>query len=200
MVATTLAVGDFAIIGYNTGQNLTAPATEDRFYFVLLKPIGSGTQIFFTDRSWNGTTFAAAGGGDGTFTYTAGADLPAGTVIHVTQAQLTAAGIDINHTTGESFYVYQGTNANTPTQFLYAAEFADGNTTFNGSLVNTGLVNGFSAVSVPHDSASYHGPTTHAESFLWNGAGSTLLHSIADASNWVGDDVDGANAKEQEIQ
>ena len=190
---------DVAIIGYNTGQSLSAPATSDRFYFVLLNPVASGTQIFFTDRSWNGTAFAAAGGGDGTFTFTAASNLAAGTVIHVTQANLTAAGMDLDHSSGDAIYVYQGA-INAPTQFLYALELGDGNTTFNGNLTNTGLTNGFTAVSVAHDAASYHGPTTHAESFLWNGAGSTLLHSISDASNWVGDDADGANAKEQEIQ
>ena len=35
---------------------------------------------------------------------------------------------------------------------------------------------------------------------MWNGAGSTLLHSIADPNNWVGDDAVGDNAKEQEVQ
>ena len=85
--------------------------------------------------------------------------------------------------------MYQGA-INAPTHFLHAAEFADGNATFNGSLVNTGLPSpAATAVAVALDSGAYNGPTTHAESFLWNGAGTTLLHSIADSTNWVGDDA-----------
>jgi Ca2+-binding RTX toxin-like protein len=202
MVASTLSVGDVAIIGFNTGQDNESPAqaaTQDKLYFVLLKPIGSGTTIYITDRSWNGTVFASAGG-DGTFTYTAGADIPAGTVITITQAQLTAAGMDIDHVGGDTFYVYQGTNSNTPTNFLFAAEFADSSAGFQASLVNTGLVVGVSAVAVAFDSGAYTGPTTFAESFMWNGNGSTLLTSIADSTNWVGDDSTGDNAREQEVQ
>jgi large repetitive protein len=197
---TRLSAGDIAIIGYNTGQNLSTPNTEDKLYFVLLKPIASGTTIHITDRAWNGATFANAAG-DGTFTYTAGANLPAGTVVSITPAQLSGAGIDINHTTGDTFYAYQGADANTPTSFLYAAEFAEGNTTFSGSLANTGLSTGAStAIAIQHDSGAYAGPTTHAGSLLFNGAGSTLLASIADPNNWTGDDVDGVNANEQFVQ
>src|SRR6478609_10602230 len=130
MAATILTAGDIAIIGYNTEDN--GNPQKDSISFVLLAPIGSGTQIFFTDRSWNGTVFAGAGGGEGTFTYVAGADLPAGTVITITQAQLTAAGINLADT-GEAIYAYQGA-INAPTGFLYAVDVADENTTFNGSL------------------------------------------------------------------
>jgi hypothetical protein len=217
MVASTLRAGSVAIIGYNTGQTAEAPATLDKLHFVLMEPIGSGTQIFITDRAWtaNATsgTFAAAGGGDATLTYTAASDLPAGTVVTVTlsggnvtftvngttTAPVSAGGFDIDHVSGDTIYMYQGA-INAPTRFLFAAEIADGNTTFNASLVNTGLTVGTTAIAIAQDSGAYNGPTTHAESFLWNGAGSTLLHSIGDATNWVGDDATGDNAREQEVQ
>jgi hypothetical protein len=205
MVATTLAVGNVAIIGFKTGQTASAPATADEIYFVLLAPIGSGTQIHFTDRAWSGTSFAAGGGGDNTYTYTAATDLPAGTVIKITAAQLSAAGINLDDNGGEAIYVYQGA-VDAPTKFLFAVEFGDENTTFNNSLVNTGLTLGYSAVAIAHESAGYVGPTTHAESFFWNGAGSTLMHSITDRTNWHGDSNDAAtggganNAEDPEIQ
>ena len=227
-VPTTLAPASqhsgVAIIGYNTGQNNESPAqaaTLDKLHFVLLGAVGSGTQIFITDRAWVATpgnntigagSFTAAGG-DGTLTWTAGADLPAGTVISatlsggnvtftvngVTTAPVSAGGFDIDHTSGDAIYMYQGA-INAPTSFLYAAEFADGNTTFAGSLVNTGLTVGLNAVAIAGDSGAYNGPTTHAENFLFNGAATTILHAIADSTNWVIDDSTGDNAREQEVQ
>lgn len=154
MVATTLSIGGVALIGYNGGSSDGSgrPATTDKFHFVLLTAIGSGTQIHFTDRTWNGTSFSNSGT-DGTFTYTAATDLPAGTVITLTAAQLIAAGIDFEHIAGEAIYVYQGA-VNTPTQFLFAIEGGDGNATFAASLVNTGLSVGNGAVSVTQDRKS----------------------------------------------
>ncbi|HYF21943.1 MAG TPA: hypothetical protein VD929_00955, partial [Caulobacteraceae bacterium] len=183
-MATALKVGQIAIIGFNAGATLGGYTTEDRFHFVLLAPIEAGTQIFFTDRAWNGSSFTT-GAGDGTFTYTAATNIAAGTVISITQAQLTAAGIDLS-TSGDAIYVYQGTDANTPTKFLFAAEVADGNYTFNGSLVNTGLANGVSALAIAEDSGAYAGPTTDAYAHFFNNAG--LLGNIVDASNWNTDE------------
>lgn len=209
-VATNLAPGDVALVGYSSGMSdgTGRPPIEDRIHFVLLKAIGSGTVIYLTDRTWTptaGSTTLNAGafsvsGTDGTYLYTAASDVAAGTVVSITQAQLSAAGFDFNHSTGEAIYVFQGTNANTPTAFLYAAELADGNATFAASLGNTGLIAGLTTVAVSFDCAAYHGPTIHAESFMFNGVASTLLHSVADSTNWVGDDQDGQNAIEQEIQ
>src|SRR5688572_7454237 len=149
MVATLLSRGGIAIVQVDTEdsddphvggfQNMQ----RDSISFVLLAPVGSGTTIHFTDRAWGGSSFTAAGG-DGTYTWTAGADLAAGTVITISEAELTAAGMELSDV-GESIYVFQGTDANTPTTFLHAIELADGNTTFNGNLTNTGLVNGTSA-------------------------------------------------------
>ncbi len=179
MVASTLAAGDVAIVAYHT-DNVNSAQNADVIRFVLLAPIGSGTQIFFTDRNWNGTVFNAAGGGDGTFTYTAGGDLPAGTVITITNAQLLAAGINLADT-GETLYIYQGA-INAPTTFLYAADIADGNTVFTGSLVGTGLTAGVNAVAVAHDNAVYSGSSTQIRQ--------TQLTSISTSSAWQGSDQD----------
>jgi hypothetical protein len=130
MVASILAAGDLAIVSYATDA-VGGTDDDDVIRFVLLKPIGSGTQFFFTDRTWNGSAFVNAAG-DGTFAYTAGADLPAGTVITITSAQLAAAGMNLSDLTGDTIYAYQGSDADTPTSFLYAADIADGNSIFNG--------------------------------------------------------------------
>lgn len=181
MAASTLLAGDIAVIGYNTGQTDGAGSTADTFRIVLLKPVGSGTVIFLTDRSWNGTAFVA-GANDGTITFTAGADLPAGTVI-----DLPMAGGFNPEEAGDAIYAFQGTDANTPVRFLTAIEIADGNTAFSGSLANTGLTLGVNAVAVAQDSAAYHGPTTEAFANVYNAK--PLLQNINDASNWVGSDA-----------
>ena len=90
MVATTLRRGQIAIIQVNSDDADdphiagTQNMNRDSISFVLLAPIGSGTQIFFTDRTWtpsgivlNGGSFSNSGT-DGTFTFTARRTLAAG--------------------------------------------------------------------------------------------------------------------------
>jgi hypothetical protein len=192
MAATTLSAGDIAIIGYQADS-------PDSLSFVLLHDIGSGTQIFFSDRNWNGTAFPGAGSGDGTATFTAGADMAAGTVITINAASLSGGGSTFDHTTGDTIYAYQGTNANTPTTFLYAVDFADGNTTFNGNLTGTGLTNGVNAVAVPFDNASYAGPSTY-QAGLQLSTGTTLLTDISNFNEWIGNDNAGQTALVQPPQ
>ena len=185
-MATTLSRGQVAIVGVNTEDS--GNPQRDSISFILLSPITTGTVIFFTDRAWNGTTFAAAGSGEGTFTYTAGTNLAAGTVITINQSQLTAAGINLSDA-GETIYVYQGSNANTPTTFLHALDIADGNGTFNGNLVNTGLVTGVSAVAVADDNLEF-GSRTH------NISAPDLFLRLNDSHRWVHNDnspQDGTN-------
>ncbi|PSJ38892.1 tandem-95 repeat protein [Allosphingosinicella deserti] len=178
MVATTLSVGQIAIIGVNTEDN--GNPQRDAITFMLLAPIGSGTQIFFSDRSWNGSVFAGAGGNEGTFTYTAGVDLPAGTVVTITQAQLLAAGIDLSDA-GETVYAYQG-GINTPSRFLHAVDVADGSVGFDGNeLLNTGLTNGVSAVSIAVDNAEF-GTRTHNINY------GELFSQINNNTDWVQND------------
>jgi hypothetical protein len=178
MAATTLRRGQVAIVGYNAED--TNNPDKDTISFVLLAPIGSGTQIFFTDRNWNGSAFNAASADENTFTYTAGSDLPAGTIITITTAQLNAAGIDLSDI-GETIYVYQGA-INAPTTFLFAADVGDNNTTFNGNLTGTGLlVADNTAVAIAQDNASWAG-RGHNHNVI------PMLDSIADPNDWVGND------------
>ena len=116
---TTLATGDIALIGYSSDTG------GKSFAFVLLRDVDASTAINFTDNGW-----LAAGGfraNEGTATWTAPAGgATAGTVITI--SGLTGS---LNpSTSGDQILAYQGT-AGSPT-FLYALDFADGNTSFVG--------------------------------------------------------------------
>ncbi len=183
-VATNLtSAAGVAIVAYATDP--IGADGDDIIRFVLLSAIGSGTQIFFTDRNWNGTAFAAASAGEGTFTYMAGADLAAGTVVTISSAQLLAAGMDLSNN-GETIYAYQGA-INAPTTFLYAIDVGDDNDVFEaGELTGTGLTAGVNAVAVRFDQASYAGPSTQIAA--------TQLAEIGDTTQWhghSGDDIGG---------
>jgi Ca2+-binding RTX toxin-like protein len=202
MPGTSLRAGDLAVIGYSTSMSdgTGNPALVDSISIVLLHDLAAGSSFFLTDRSWNGTAFSNSGT-DGTYTYTAAGAMSAGTVITLTQADFAGAGVDFDFIAGEAVYIYQGTNANTPTSFITALEAGDNNNTFGASLANTGLSTAAgTAVALQYDVAAYAGPSTYASSFMYNGAGVTLQKSIADPTNWVGDDQDGVNAVEQRVQ
>jgi Ca2+-binding RTX toxin-like protein len=202
MPGTSLRAGDLAVIGYSTSMSdgTGHPALVDSISIVLLHDIAAGSTFFLTDRTWNGTVFSNSGT-DGTYTYTAAGAMSAGTVITLTQADFAASGVDFDFVSGEAIYIYQGSNANTPTSFLTGLEAGDNNNVFNASLVNTGLSTAAgTAVALQYDVAAYAGPTTYAASFMYNGAGVTLQKSISDPTNWVGDDQDGVNAVEQRVQ
>jgi hypothetical protein len=176
MVASVLRRGQVAVVQADSEDGFAL----DSISFMLLAPVGSGTTIYFTDRSWNGTTFAGAGGGEGTYAWTAAADIAAGTIITISEAELTAAGIELSDL-GETIYVYQGADANTPTAFLHAIEFGDGNTTFGASLTNTGLSVGASAVAVAADNVMFGERT-------WNHQADVLFQNINTTANWSGNE------------
>jgi len=168
---TTLAAGDIAIIGVNGDD-------PDGFAFVSLVPITAGTTITFTDNGWTGSAFRT---GEGVFTYTFPADVPAGTVINIASvAPMNFAAA------GDQILAYQGTAAS-PT-FLFAIDFADDNTTFAGaatssntSAVPTGLTAGVNAVAVGADNVHYTGPRS--------GTPAELLAAISNTANWSGDNA-----------
>ena len=84
--ATTLNAGDIAFSGY-----ISNPAT-DEFSFVLLRNIGPGTAINFTDNGWLSTNVFAVG--EQTVTWTSNAAYGAGTEIKImgTTATLASGG------------------------------------------------------------------------------------------------------------
>jgi hypothetical protein len=86
---TTLNAGDIAFSGY-LGHG-TGPTTTDQFSFVLLRNIGPGTVINFTNNGWLSTNVFRTG--EETVIWTSPATaLPAGTEIHIVGLAATKAG------------------------------------------------------------------------------------------------------------
>ena len=81
--ATTLAAGDIAFSGY------TSQTPGDDFSFVLLKNIGTGTAINFTDNGWLSTNVFRSG--EQNITWTSNASYPAGTEILISGTTATLA-------------------------------------------------------------------------------------------------------------
>src|SRR5688572_14699642 len=102
---TVVRRGQAAIVSYEADVTGAAAGDNDALRIALFAPVTEGTTIFVTDRNWNGTAFAAAGGGDGTLTIAAPVGgYAAGTVLTFTRAQLTAAGISHSNG-GDTLYV-----------------------------------------------------------------------------------------------
>ncbi|MGE7416082.1 ExeM/NucH family extracellular endonuclease, partial [Methylobacterium tarhaniae] len=181
-MATTLAAGDIAIVGYDA-------TNPDDFAFVVLRDVEAGTAISFTDNGWSSSTNALRTS-EGTYTYTAPTALAAGTVIRPTtdstangtnSPAFTAQNFALS-TSGDQILAYQGTAAS-PT-FLYAINVADGGTTFaaNGTNANTsalppGLTPGLTAVALPSANGRYAGPTS--------GTRDQILASVGATSSWT---------------
>jgi HYR domain/Secretion system C-terminal sorting domain len=139
--ASTLIAGDIAFSGYASDYP-TVP--EDNFSFVLLRNVGPGTIINFTDNGWLSTNVFRTGEQTVTWTAPAGG-LPAGTEIKITDLTATrsgggsagsvtgAAGLQLS-TSGDQIIAYQGSAA-TPT--FISAIHMNLNTTLLGDPVST---------------------------------------------------------------
>ena len=167
-MATTLSVGDIAVVHYNT--------ITDAFSFVFLRDVEAGTTVNFTDNGW-----LASGGfraGEGTVTYTAATAITAGTIVTLSGLALDVAG--------DQIIAYQGDPA-APT-VLHLVDLADGNNTVAGNATddNTtalppGFTLGVNAVAVAFDSSLYAGPTS--------GSPEGLFAALNKAANWLDDDA-----------
>ena len=112
--ATTLVAGDIAFTSYASSYP-TVP--EDNFSFVLLRSVGAGTTINFTNNGWLSTNVLQSG--EETLTWTAPAGgLIAGTEIRITDltatksgggnaGSVTGTGLNLN-TSGDQILAYQG--------------------------------------------------------------------------------------------
>ena len=124
---TTLAAGDIAVIGYNTGT------TPDTFAILVLRELGPGTVFYMNDNevaAVGGTSFTDLGEAEASFTVLAGQVIPAGTVIVLpfTAGTVTtdtyewfvntSAGFGSNN---DEIYLYTAANisATTPQAFIF---------------------------------------------------------------------------------
>jgi len=161
---TVLTPGDIAVIGFNGDD-------PDVIKFVNLVNVAAGTQVKFTDNAWSGTALATA---EGTDTWTAASDFPAGTV-HTLTPSTVALG-----TTGDQIIVYQGT-ATAPTFIfgLSSRSWVTGSVNTTTSRIPIGLTSGSTAIafSTERDNGAFTIVSNNAPK-------ATLLTSIANQNNW----------------
>ncbi len=156
--AAGLNPGDILFVGFNAD-------TDDGIAFVAMNPIPAGTTIYFTDNEWNGMAIGAGGAfnslTEGVISWTATADVPAATVITITNtnsvtiaASCGSTALEINNlnlnTSNEVVYAYMGSTNSTPTCFLTALA-NDSFTASNGTLDGTGLTDGVNAIDIDGD-------------------------------------------------
>ncbi len=193
VLATTLSVGDIAIIGFNADGG-------DDFSFVTFKDLDPLTSINFTDNEWNGVAITS---GEGFVGWTAPvAGVTAGTVVVIDNP---SSGISANVGTavntsgsynlaagGDQILAYQGPAA-APT-FLFAIQTDSTMWGVGGSEVPAGLADGSTALAIgsdglgaDEDNGEYIGTRT--------GTQAALLAEIADLNsvtgNWTTSDGTG---------
>ncbi len=182
---TTLSTGDIAIIGIRTDN-------PDDFSFVLLVDIASSTVINFTDNAWISSSNAFRTG-EGTATFTSSTAYSAGTVISYSgnSSEFSTSGSFVLSTSGDQVLAYQGSSGS-PT-FIFAAQTNSLNwqtgSTLSSKTSNlpSGLTDGGTAVAVGSGSGDTDEWDDAWYSGISTGSKEDLLASIADQSNWSGD-------------
>jgi FG-GAP repeat. len=165
-VPTTLVAGDIAILGLNADDT----AGSQRWAFVTLRDIGSGTVIHFTDASYDASIssssnrFYTAGNNEGFMTWTVIDDVAAGKLLVVTNngagnasmadkdgnavSGLTGSlGTSTNTAflgTGDQIFAYQGISGTTVgATFIYGINTGQNGTNYtNGAWISTGSISG----------------------------------------------------------
>lgn len=203
--AADLKSGDLALVGWDDTQN------SNRFSFLTLANIPSGSVVYFTDNGWSNTQFrgASANGGDGNETllkFLAVQALPAGTLVRLVDANSAVEWIRgdtipgggttkfkdlvLSASGGDQICVFQGPAANplwSPTVHLFVL---DDSGAFEDALdVNTGnippgLIAGKTALTFAQS-----GPSQHVMAFTnFDGQARNKgqwLAAIANSNNWV---------------
>ncbi len=186
-----LGAGSIAFVGFNADGN-------DNLAFVALDVIPSGTTIFFQDNEWTGAAFNT---GESGWSWTATADVAAGTIVRLdnigtgtlTPSVGPAVFVDSSNrglaAATENVYAFLGTSVTAPTTFL--AALASNTFALGGSgstLTGTGLTVGttaieFATVDSDTDIAAYTGTRSGQATF------SGYLSSINNPANWVTQDA-----------
>lgn len=92
-----LAAGDLVFTSFDATPNVTAvsPDPVDRFSFVLLAPISSGTRIYFTDRGYaSGAWLSSNASSEGVMSWTSTTAIPSGTEVVISLGGGTLATIN----------------------------------------------------------------------------------------------------------
>ncbi|GAA5163611.1 PEP-CTERM sorting domain-containing protein [Viridibacterium curvum] len=199
--AGALGAGDIAFTSFN--------ADEDGWSLVALADISANTTIYFSDNEWNGSAIGSGGAfntGESYHQWVSGSSvIAAGTVIRFAAVDavslassvgtLSRAAVSGSTNYGvansnETIYAYLGSSASAPTSFLAAV--TNGDFSVDGTLANTGLTQGVSAIrlnanatSATPDFGQYAGTRSGLTSFADY---KTLVNN---ASNWTVDTTNG---------
>jgi hypothetical protein len=203
---TTLSAGDLVIITANSSG--TYPSTNG-FDFVSRVDIDAGTEIYFTDKGWDGSLgvpFWRSGLSEGVVRFTAPSAISAGTIVHfddsliagapgtwdmfsidgATGAFGVASGSNVMDfaTSGDNILVFQGTGASP--SFIYGVGWAgattwisSGTPTSNNSWVPVPLTLGTNAISLGSPDNFQY--SCGVSGFFSSG----FLSSLANSANWV---------------
>ena len=166
--------GDVCMIGVNSDN-------PDKALMVTLVNLSGSQVIYFTDNEWNGSAWTS---GEGFKVYTAPASgLAAGDVVEINFTNNTASEGSVSSVSGnfnlssggDQLYMYFGSDANTPTTFLFAINTKGGWAA--NEISGTGLTDGTDALTFPNstDNEKYIG--------IRNGTITALKSAIADVTN-----------------
>lgn len=177
-----LMTGDLAFTSFN--------ADEDGWALTTFVDIAANTDIYFNDNEWDGSAFNT---GESAYLWNTGAStIAAGSVIRFSDVDknslATSSGffsvLDNSNlglsATDDTIYAYLGSSYLSPTTFLAAISNASDIAGSKGGLINTGLVEGVSAIELTSstDFAEYTGPRSGELGY----AGYKPL--VGDIANW----------------
>lgn len=210
MSQTSLVPGDIAIIGW-----VDNASPNDLLSFVTLTPIASGTQFYFTDNGWTGTTYrghptVGLAGNEGVTRWTATSNVPAGTIVStyggtfgtwtVSGQISTPTGAANSFTafnfsqTGDQVAIFQSSNGADPlgsvTSNIYSIDDTgtyEPATNSNTGDVPPGLTLGTDAVSFAQNTAGLNFMGFNPPALLQTNGGTKgdWLAAIADSTNWT---------------
>ena len=194
---TTLSAGDVAIVAINA-------ANPDMFSMVLLKNISTNTVINFTDNGFTGTNTTGRTG-EGFLTYTAPANLTAGTVLTWSNSMnITGTGWSSAAPTnfsfnasGDQLFVFQGPTANWSTQsgitllsgMNYGIALNATSAASNTLQPSTSLLPASSFLNLPTSSyanAYFANASTSTTAVAVSGTASSLSALFSNPAKWFG--------------
>ncbi len=183
---TTLNAGDIVFVAINADA-------VDAFAFALLKPIGAGTVIGFSDRDYT-TAAGMPATGEAAYVWTADVAYPAGTIITIQTDQTTpvaSKGSVVGKggglsTSAETVYAFQGTIADlapgaagavTVSRFLAAINLGAAAGDIPAELIAASAYQTF-----PLDNVKYNGSLDRSDL-------AAFANRVRTVSNWISDDV-----------
>lgn len=202
-IPTALAPNDVVIVtangdsGYSSNACLNGP-DSNAIDILLRADIGSGTVIHVTDNAWNGTALLS---NEGTATFTAATDMPAGSVLRYTDCEsqtpgsgwVRSGGFDVS-VSGDTLLVYQGSSASP--SFLYGFGFRSNSWISSGSPTtnNSWVPNQLTAVA---EDAVNQMASNNLRNYQYLASGGYGIYSdsfLADIKNFTNWDTSGAGS------